>query len=564
MKTVLKFWLVNKKASANAILAMIAYIAYAFISAQSVIAINVCVSDPEYFNERLMVVIFYYVLMISLSLFARMRRKHALYDIYISNCNKLIDKVVDSDVTMFVKYSCAYIHTIQNAITDLCAAGWGVLEMIQKVASIIIPVYTVYKIAGWLILPVVLVYGIAVVMAKILHPICGRMSRKVASVTKKRNQEMEDAIFGFMEVRSFQTQEYHRNRVYQFNKERNLESVKKAKLISIIDGGFQLVDAIAVILTLIVSSRLISTGTLSVTDGITIVVLIYRIIDPLVSILDFMDTFSQLTQHASDYDAIMNFDNPKPSGNLELSRFDKGIQIKDISFSYEDASNTLEKVSIDIRKGEKIGICGESGGGKSTLFKLLNKLYKPLCGQILIDGTDIWDLTNDSYRKFIRSVHQENTMFPGTIWENIVYGSKWFKEVDVIEACKKAHIYEFIMSLPQKFETEIGPRGLILSTGQKQRIALARVLLTDPEIILLDEATSALDNESEKIIQDAIDSLQGKTIITIAHRLSTIWNSDRIYVIGDHKVLEYGTHEELMSAKGVYYRMNKQKREEVV
>lgn len=561
MKTVLRCWLLSKKAFASAVCAMIGYIIYAFVSTRLLVVINECISDQENFGERLLIVIIHYALFIAASLISRLQRKFALYNCYVSNCNKLVDKVVDSDIDMFVKHSCAYVHTIQNAITDLCEAGWGILNTVVNIASVIIPIYTVCQMVGWLILPVMLVYSLAIVLAKILYPIYGKMSLKVAKITKIRNQEVENAIFGFMEVRSFQTQNYHRDRVYQFNGDRKRESVKKAKLAGILNSGFNLIDASAVILTLIVTSKLILAGSLTITDGITIVMLIYRIIDPLISILDFMDDFTTLTQHAPDYDIIMNFADPVKSGTLEISEFHKDIRFDNVSFSYGDTSNTLEEISIDIKKGEKIGICGESGGGKTTLFKLLNKLYKPQSGKILIDGTDIWDVTNDSYRKLIGSVHQENTMFPGTIWENIVYGTRCPMESEVIDACKKAHIYDFIIGLPDKFETQIGPRGLILSTGQKQRIALARLLLVNPEIILLDEATSALDNESEAFIQDAIDSLEGKTIITIAHRLSTIWNSDQIYVIGNHTVLEHGTHDELMEIEGVYHKMNKQKEE---
>lgn len=154
-------------------------------------------------------------------------------------------------------------------------------------------------------------------------------------------------------------------------------------------------------------------------------------------------------------------------------------------------------------------------------------------------------------------VHQETHIFTGSIMDNLIYANPYASEYDIIDACKKANIYEFIQELLEKFDTKVGPRGLKLSGGQKQRIALARIFLKDPEIILLDEATSAPDNESETLIQDSLNKIEGKTIISIAHRLSTIRESDVIYVIGNHKVIERGTHEELMSQKGTYYKLSK-------
>ena len=154
-------------------------------------------------------------------------------------------------------------------------------------------------------------------------------------------------------------------------------------------------------------------------------------------------------------------------------------------------------------------------------------------------------------------VHQEPHIFTGSIMDNLVYANPHASEYDIIEACKKANIYDFIQGLSEKFDTKVGPKGLKLSGGQKQRIALARIFLKDPEIILLDEATSALDNESESLIQDCLNRIEGKTIISIAHRLSTIRESDVIYVIGDHKVVESGNHTELMEKKGTYYKLNK-------
>ena len=560
MKIVLKCWLRNKWACMMAVCAGLVYVSYNLLTTRLLVVINDALSDPHHIDEQVVVVLWYSILIFISACVSRICRKFSLYETYVSNCNALADKVLDSDINLFVKHSCSYVHMIQSAITQLCQAGWSIINLLINIFAVIIPIITAIEIGGTVIIPVISIYTLVILLSRIIYPIYDKLSIQVAKITRVRDQELENMIYGFMEVRSFRTEEKHRTRIRELNESRNILSRKKAKLAMFINGGFEIVDDLAVIAALIVTSKMILSGEIAISDGFTIVMLMLRIINPLVSVLDFMDEFSECTKHAKDYETVMDFEDPTPSGNLEISKFESSIELKNVYFSYENASNTLENISIKIKKGEKIGICGESGGGKTTLFKLLNKFYKPQKGVILLDGIDIWEVSNDSYRKFIGSVHQENTMFPGTILENVVYGSENVPESQIIEVCKKAHIYDFIMSLPHKFNTEIGPRGLRLSTGQKQRIALARLLLIDPEIIMLDEATSALDNESERFIQDAIDSLSGKTIITIAHRLSTIWNCDQIYVIGDHNVIEHGTHEELMEKMGVYYTMNKQKK----
>jgi ATP-binding cassette subfamily B protein len=260
---------------------------------------------------------------------------------------------------------------------------------------------------------------------------------------------------------------------------------------------------------------------------------------------------------ASEYDAIISYKEYEIDGDIELNTFNNSIKIENVTFSYGNTKNTINNINMEIKKGQRIGICGVSGGGKSTLLKLINRFYVPKSGCITIDGFDIQDISLKSYRKYIGSVHQDNTIFPGTIRDNIMYGSPYATEGELIDACKKANILDFILGLEKKFNTEVGPRGLTLSGGQKQRIALARLFIRNPEIILLDEATSALDNESETLIQDAVDNLEGKTIITIAHRLSTIKNCDIIYVLGNNGIVESGTHEELVAKHGVYYSMLK-------
>ena len=216
----------------------------------------------------------------------------------------------------------------------------------------------------------------------------------------------------------------------------------------------------------------------------------------------------------------------------------------------------LQNVSLKIKKGSKLALVGPSGGGKTTLCHLLPNFYRLEEGQgsILIDGKDIRSLTLESVRRNIGIVQQDVFLFVGTIRDNILYGKPGASEDEMILAAKRANIHDYIMSLENGYDTEIGERGVKLSGGQKQRLSIARVFLKDPAILILDEATSALDNTTEVLIQHALDELcKGRTTLVVAHRLSTIRNADDIAVVINGKITEHGTHDELMAMQGTYY-----------
>jgi ATP-binding cassette subfamily B protein len=244
------------------------------------------------------------------------------------------------------------------------------------------------------------------------------------------------------------------------------------------------------------------------------------------------------------------------SGARSLDSVTGNVRFEGVRFGYETSPGVLEGIDLEIKAGTKCALVGPSGGGKTTLCSLLPRFYDVSAGRITIDGTDIRDLTLASLRSCIGLVQQDVYLFGGTIRENIAYGRGDATEEEIMEAAVNANIHDFIMSLPDAYDSFVGERGVRLSGGQKQRISIARVFLKNPPILVLDEATSSLDTESERFIQTSLDRLSEKrTTIVIAHRLSTVRNADEIVVIEGGKVRERGSHADLLAENGLYARL---------
>jgi ATP-binding cassette subfamily B protein len=278
-----------------------------------------------------------------------------------------------------------------------------------------------------------------------------------------------------------------------------------------------------------------------------------RLLWPLTELGDTFDLYQRAMASFKRINALKNTQPDIQNGSIEAGSIEKVIALEDVNFSYVDNFPVLNNVSINIKKGSTTAIVGSTGSGKSTLIKLLLRLYDVKAGKIKFDDIDIKDLNIHSLRKTIGLVSQDIFLFEGTVFENIAYGNLEASNGDIWKAAKLSESDEFINLLPNKEDTIVGERGQKLSGGQRQRISIARAILKNPEILILDEATSAVDNETEAAIQRSLDTLkEGRTVIAIAHRLSTIRNADIIYVLEKGQIVESGTHEELVKLKKVY------------
>ena len=308
------------------------------------------------------------------------------------------------------------------------------------------------------------------------------------------------------------------------------------------------------VIILIAGGFFLHAGRITFGDYSTFIVSVNLFIDPVRTLIQFMEMYQDGVTGFQRFLEIIDTEPEKDIDNcIELDNVKGEITLKNVSFTYDEEKGVLNDVSLTIPAGQKVALVGPSGGGKTTLCHLIPRFYPLTDGEILIDGKNISDLSMHSLRSNIGIVQQDVFLFNGTIRENILYGRLDATEEEMILAAKRANIHDYVMTLEDGYDSEIGERGVRLSGGQKQRLSIARFFLKDPKILILDEATSALDNTTEILIQQALDELCiGRTTLVVAHRLSTIKNADSIVVISDGNIVENGTHEELIQNDGIY------------
>ncbi len=378
-----------------------------------------------------------------------------------------------------------------------------------------------------------------------------RMYSEIADV----NAQVEDSVSGVRVVQSFTNESYEIKRFTENNGKFRLAKLAAYKIMSFSASGIYMLTRLITLIVLVYGSWLSFSGQLSYGELVGFVLYVNVLLKPVDKISALMELYPKGMAGFKRFTEIIDTE-PEVEDRkdaIEVESLRGNIRFTEVSFSYDEHKSVLDGINLSIRAGETVAFVGPSGAGKTTICSLIPRFYDVNNGRISIDGIDIRDMTKKSLRSQIGIVQQDVFLFTGTLKENIAYGMLGASDEQIAEAAKKAHLEDFIASLPHGYETQIGERGLKLSGGQKQRIAIARMFLKNPPILILDEATSALDTETEHIIQTALTELAvNRTTLVIAHRLATIRNADRVIVVTENGIAEEGTHDELIEQGGIF------------
>lgn len=370
------------------------------------------------------------------------------------------------------------------------------------------------------------------------------------------NAQIEDNLSGIRVVKSFANEDVEM-RKFKMGNDRFVESKRESyKYMGLYNSGLGAFTTLINVIVIATGAVFITKSIISITDLITFLLYINNFTEPIRKLISFTEQFQNGASGYTRFLEILEIHpdiTDKPDAKL-LAGAKGDITFENVSFHYEEHSETvLSHLNLHVPAGEYIALVGTSGVGKSTLCSLIPRFYEVSSGRILIDGTDIRDFTLKSLRGNIGIVQQDVYLFAGSVMENIRYGRPDATDAEIVAAAQNANAHDFIMNLPDGYDTNIGQRGVKLSGGQKQRLSIARVFLKNPPILIFDEATSALDNESEKVVQDSLERLaKNRTTFVIAHRLSTIRNAGKILVLTEKGIAESGTHTELLEKGGIY------------
>ena len=429
----------------------------------------------------------------------------------------------------------------------------GANKLLQTITTVIVIggtfLYISPLIAIFAFIPIpVIIFG----SFRFTKTIASRYTR-IRDAIETLNANLSNSLSGILTVKSFNREEREFIRISDSSVE-----VKSANYHAIrLSAAFIPIIRIAILFgftaTLLIGGFMALEGDINVAMYSVLLFITQRLLWPLTELGDTFDLYQRAMASFRRINTLKNTQPEIKNGDIESNGINEKIQLKKVNFSYVEDFPVLNDVSLSIQKGSTTAIVGSTGSGKSTLIKLLLRLYDVDSGQIMFDDDDIKDLEVHSLRKNIGLVSQDIFLFEGTVFDNIAYGNLDATEEEIWQAAKLSESDEFINLLPNKKETVVGERGQKLSGGQRQRISIARAILKNPEILILDEATSAVDNETEAAIQRSLDTLKdGRTVVAIAHRLSTIRNADIIYVLEKGEIVESGTHDELVNLKKVY------------
>ena len=479
-------------------------------------------------------------------------------DIEHSLRTETFENVLSLDMKYFENKSSGRLMAILNDDVNQLERflDTGANKLLQTATTVIVIggtfLYISPLIATFAFIPIpIIIFG----SFKFTSTIANRYERIRESI-ETLNSNLSNSISGILNVKSFTRESKELERI-----ETSSNEVKSANYHAIkLSAAFIPIIRVAILFgftaTLLIGGFLALDGEIKVATYSVLLFITQRLLWPLTELGDTFDLYQRAMASFNRIFSLKNESSEIGNGNIEFKKLENKIELKDVSFSYVDDFNVLNNVDLTIETGQTTAIVGSTGSGKSTLIKLLLRLYEINNGSISYDSNSLKDIELSSLREKIGLVSQDVFLFEGTVIENIAYGDLNASESEVWNAAQKSEADEFINNLPQKEKTIVGERGQKLSGGQRQRISIARAILKNPEILILDEATSSVDNETEAAIQRSLDILKkDRTVIVIAHRLSTVRNADIIYVLENGSVVESGNHESLLDIDGVYSKL---------
>ncbi len=427
-----------------------------------------------------------------------------------------------------------------------------VISIIKLIGSFIILMLINVKLAlfAFALIPVMLVF--AYFLNKKMKKAFKRNRARIADI----NTGIEDNLSGIRVVKSFANEDIEMEKFGEGNMNFLNSKRNSYRYMATYNSGLGAFITLVTVIVVVVGALLLSDNQLSATDLITFLLYISNFTEPVRKLVNFTEQFQNGMTGYERFLEVLAIEPDIDDAEDAVTLMDvKGdVAFENVSFRYEeDLDNVLANVSLNVKAGEYVALVGTSGAGKTTLCSLIPRFYEVSEGAVKVDGIDVRNIKLKNLRQNIGVVQQDVYLFAGTVGDNIRYGKPNATEEEIINAAKNANAHEFIMELPDGYNTNIGQRGVKLSGGQKQRLSIARVFLKNPPILIFDEATSALDNESEKVVQESLEKLaKNRTTFVIAHRLSTIRNARKILVLTEEGIAEQGTHEELMNLNGVY------------
>lgn len=405
---------------------------------------------------------------------------------------------------------------------------------------------------------VFLVVPLIVIFASLMRNNMTRTFKKTREKVAEVNANVEASIAGIRVTRAYTCNTHEIQKFKKVNADYQVARAESYKVMGQFHSGMNLMMDILYVIVLCAGGVFFFNGKIDVGEFTMFLLYINNFLKPIRNLIAIYEQIQNGMTGFTRFDEIMNMEEePEKENALEVGELKGNITFDHVSFQYtsndDEDHRVIKDLSLHIEQGKTIALVGPSGGGKTTICHLIPRFYEVDEGSISIDGIDITDMTRLSLRKNIGMVAQDVFLFNGTIRENIAYGRLDATDEEIMEAAKKANIHDYIMTLDEGYETNVGERGVKLSGGQKQRISIARVFLKNPAILILDEATSALDNATEMLIQQSLEKLsEGRTSVVVAHRLSTIKNADEIIVLTKDGIEERGTHEELLANNGMY------------